>query len=204
MIISISDNTKKALTTLNLQWPFSNQDLKKNYRALLMEVHPDRNNGNGKERAIQIIKAYNILKNLAIDCLSSKPKEEKEGDIFADVYKEKCDICKGTGHKIEMSSPKYCHNCSSMFFVGMLKKKYQSRKCYDCRGTGIFELKSGRKVECRKCEGTGHFFPKCHICDNKRILQGGENIKIKCWNCKGKGYTKIDPFNPVIPRGAVL
>jgi len=191
---------------MGLEWPFTYDQLKTNYRSLLLEYHPDQNNGNGKEKTIEVIGAYKILKNLAMENLKSEEPILDEGidDIFRDVYKERCKHCDGLGYKIEKDNKRFCPECvQSVTFSVLLYRRYQPKKCFDCKGTGMFTLRSGRAVQCRKCKGTGTFQLTCRACNNTRILES-KTVKRDCWYCNGKGYFENEPFNPVIPKAGVL
>ena len=55
-----------ALATLNLNYPYTEKDLKAKYRLLVKKHHPDTNNGDKKAEALfkEITEAYRILKEL--------------------------------------------------------------------------------------------------------------------------------------------
>ena len=85
----------------------------------------------------------------------------------------------------------WCKNCDKDPITGKPTGKFTQRSgktvtCYTCQGTKIF-----KKVRCKKCRGMGLFFedtPKYYDCSH----------------CGGFGKIEINPWNPVIPKGAVL
>jgi DnaJ-class molecular chaperone len=188
LTIKISDKTRNSLKILNLDYPFTYEELKNNYRLLLLKNHPDHN-GN-KEKTIKIIEAYNKVKNLAINI--NKENQEKiigeaEKDIFDFV--ENCNICNGTGNKIIRQQNCLCINGYILIY------------CKACNATGKFKQKRGKIVNCFKCNGTGRFKKTCNICNGIGYIKETETY---CFKCNGTGKIKLDPFNPVIPKGAIL
>lgn len=138
MRITIGENTKKKMKILGIkEYPFSETSLKKSYRNLIQTNHPDK--GGCEEKAKAIIEAYNTLKNLAINDVTSTDKIEEEiklkkqeEDIFA-IF-EKCDLCNGTG--IINFCP-YCNNTG----IIEVEIKYEKEICTKCKGTGKIEIK---------------------------------------------------------------
>ena len=61
---------QQALTTLDIAYPFTSKDIKKQYRKLLKEIHPDTKNtiqssqdveNNGQKTVDEITEAYKML-----------------------------------------------------------------------------------------------------------------------------------------------
>ena len=82
---------------------------------------------------------------------------------------------------------------------------YRTVKCNQCE-KGIFTLINGRKVTCRRCKGKVFYKIKCRRCNGIGFLRVGEERVdlVNCTKCKGTGKVKLDLWNPVIPKGAVL
>ena len=202
MLITIGDKTKEHMNTLRLkEYPFTSTQIKGNYRKLLLEYHPDHNkNGEGKTR--KIISAYKAICFLAID-IDEKTKndaqtkiEKGKEDLF--TFFEDCPKCSGRGYFTQHSQSRIC-KCSyggfSLFSI------FSGGKCISCKGTGKFkQRRSKRIVRCRECKGTGI----CPICNGKRFVDKGKKERFNCSTCRGTGKIEIKPFNPVIPKGAVL
>jgi DnaJ-class molecular chaperone len=46
---------------------------------------------------------------------------------------------------------------------------------------------------------------RCPVCKGKRFVEIPITVeKRECGNCKGTGRIKMEVFNPVIPKGAIL
>lgn len=77
--------------------------------------------------------------------------------------------------------------------------------CKDCLGTRKFKQRNGRVVECRRCKGRGWVYITCPKCkDRGAITVKARTTKTPCFNCGTTGRIKVNPFNPVIPKGAIL
>lgn len=196
MVISLGNNSKKALALFGLEFPFNSADLKKAYFDKLKIEHPDKHVEDSKKAHEQtkfIIEAYNHIKHLASDNYRVTPEKPANG-----VLTEKCAACQGTGvqyHGVKDPCPT-CH--------GAPKLKGKTRvtvKCNKCRD-GKFTLKSGREVDCLRCKGSGLVAIICPACGGKRYKV--VELKSKCSSCRGKGYHELKPFNPVIPLNAVM
>jgi len=216
MFIRIGKATQTAMDLLGLkQYPFTSKDLNICFRVSTMANHPDK--GGDHNKMIEVISAYKAIKHLAVDVIESgiDPMEELEAKDMFDFYEDhECERCHGTGEIFSYSPDKeVCSKCRGTGKV-VLKCKYCDN--------GKFTLQSGRIIDCRACKGTGKFMPKCNLCGGTGYLKdygiyglGGlfANFhffiifeKTKCTDCKGTGKirVKINPFNPVIPKGAIL
>ena len=62
-MIKISGKLRRALTTLELAYPYTQKELKSQYRLLVKQHHPDLNKGNkeSEERFKQVTAAYTLL-----------------------------------------------------------------------------------------------------------------------------------------------
>jgi DnaJ-class molecular chaperone len=193
----IGDSTKKYMSILEIkEYPFTYETLKTNYRKLLLKNHPDHNK-NGKEKTIKIIKAYNIIKNLSINIdINGQRKiiEKAEKDMFD--FTELCVNCNGKGYNLKATYNAHCPVCNNHYFF----VSFTQGQCRSCHGTGKFkQVRSKRIVICRDCKGTG----KCFKCNGEGFIDP-KSIKENCFRCNGTGKIKLNPFNPVIPKGAIL
>lgn len=205
MLITIGKNTSKNMAIMGLtDYPFTEQQLKTQYRDLAKKWHPDLNKEEkAAEEFRKVNEAYSFLINLSMSAPENEMLVEvQDNDIFA-IY-ETCTHCQGRGWTLttrtDFSKSYYetiiCSGCSD--------------KCKKC-DNGVFTLRSGRKVPCKSCNGTGIFTFRrgfCFSCFNARRLGYTRyhevEEKITCGHCKGAGKTKLDLFNPVIPAGAIL
>ncbi len=214
MRIIIGDRTRNAMKIIGVQeYPFTPEELSNKFRSLIKALHPDVNpSSDAKERSQQVIEAYGLLKNLALAAVSESNKTaamkifEEDTDMFS--LWEQCPHCKGECKTKHVTRKGPCFVCNSFgisfffhkgFRVGILKVV----KCYDCKD-GIFTLRNGRKVTCRKCKGTGKFEVKCSHCKGTGFVGEDKIDFVNCSHCNGVGRIKLNPFNPVIPKGAVM
>lgn len=205
--ISISSGTQKHMSMLGIeQFPFTESVLKSAYRQKALQYHPDTNNGDEKMAKMfcMVNEAYEVLQNLAAsDVTEAQTKLTRaenikvKKDIFA-VFKP-CTACSGRGTRPVRDLVKYspCPKCGE-------------RKCPKCTD-GKFTLRSGRVVECLECKGTGvikpyyhrrHYCPVCGF--GGGLVFTYETREVPCSTCNGAGEVEFVPFNPVIPKGAVL
>ena len=213
MNIIIGNRTRKCMDLLGIMdFPFTEQLIKSNFRQLALKYHPDVNKSEEAEKKfIKIKEAYDTIINLAT-CITQEDVEselrnqrDKEEDIFA-LY-DKCKRCEGTGKISERRTiyepidpsvrrkPQPCILCRPVH-------------CSKCN-KGEFTLKSGRKVTCLNCDGSGFLPDKgCSWCWGRgKKIQFKETYKtvfVNCVNCNGTGKVEVNPFNPVIPKGAVM
>jgi len=211
MLIRIGGETQSAMDFLGLkQYPFSSKDISKCFRLAAKVHHPDY--GGTNENMRKVLMFYKKIKHLAIDSIDKGVEvfEELENtDIFDLFDNQKCPQCNGNKTILKYYEvwKETCPKCDGKGIVE-LKCKY----CND----GKFTLRSGRIIECRSCKGTGKFTPRCNVCHGSgftgqynRHSMNFYTTKTReetCPNCKGKGFirVKVNPFNPVIPKGAVL
>jgi len=216
MIITIGNRTKEEMKVLGLkEYPFTVKELSDSFRNLIKEHHPDKNNGNPESEEIskKIINAYSWLKNLAMKPVTDEQREEaikifeEDEDLFS--LWENCPDCGGKGYNIRKWDDN-CPDCNpNLFSMERLfhprKNTYLGKKRVKCREChhGIFLLRNGREVTCRRCNGLTFFFITCFKCKGTGFLSQTEE-QIRCFTCHGKGKIKLNPFNPVIRKGSVL
>jgi len=210
MIITIGDETKANMKILEIEeYPFTSTTIKSHYRLLLLKYHPDHNK-NGEEKTKQIIEAYKSICHLAIDIDDKTKKEaelkiEKESEDMFNFY-EPCKWCSGIGYNLvsRMRTIGNCPKCNSYRFSSFnyFDSFFTIGRCRSCKGTGKFrQSRSKHIVQCRDCKGTG----TCFSCNGSGyIASEKQSTKVNCYHCEGTGKIKLDLFNPVIPKGAVL
>ncbi|MCK4526509.1 DnaJ domain-containing protein [candidate division WOR-3 bacterium] len=214
--ILIGNKTKKAMKVLGIEsFPFTESELKSKFRKLANIHHPDKSNGDDSLMK-KINAAYSHIKYLAIGDTEIREKgkdilkaEQENEDMFE--FFESCKRCDGNGeitHYYEAYTD-LCDRCmersSSLFSFKSFPIGKIKVKCRDCRGTGKFKQRSGRTVTCRQCKGLGWLSIKCPKCKGTgRILIKARTTRRMCWYCGGSGKIKLNPFNPVIPKGGIL
>jgi len=209
MRITIGDKTKEFMLLLGISdYPFSSKELSEKFRIAVRVVHPDIQTGvKDNTMTRRVIEAYKNLKNLAIDTSGEEAKfyqDEAEKDLFE--LTEICPECKGRRTRIIERYDGYCPDCMSprnyfgmMFALGRLKGSgYQKVECKKCKGTGKFYDKI-----CFNCNGTGKSKIRCKTCRGNGYIVSAVKV-VPCEKCGGRGKIVLNPFNPVIPKGAVL
>lgn len=190
MQITIGNRTRKNMEVLLIEsYPFVEDELKSKYRELMLIHHPDK--GGSELKAKQIIQAYKELLPLSkqvskdefeISERKKRIQEEIDKDMFA-IY-EDCKICHGEGkikrYENNIIKCKICQN-------GFIRNKRETYFDF------LDRIYFGKAEKCYQCKGYGYL---------KGI--GQKEIIENCHNCNGTGKIKIDIFNPVIPKGAVL
>jgi molecular chaperone DnaJ len=169
----------------------SKKDIKKAYRELAKEHHPDK--GGDEERFKEINEAYDVL---------SDEKKRAEYDKFgnmSDFEKFK----KGYGFNQKPPQPRG-HNIRmdlsltlEEIFTGVEKKfKYKHLDfCPDCNGVGGFDV-----TVCSECDGSGMVTQIIRtpigIIQQSSTCQAcggiGEKVKTTCTSCEGTGTKLID------------
>ena len=193
MIFNPSKATLNYMKILNIkEYPFTNDNLTSAFREKAKEHHADTGD-NDTDMMRKVIEAKDALKILTSEEVNT-PKTE--GDAPNGATK-KCNSCHGSCVKIYYGFPRResCTNCDD----GKVTLKCK------CCNSGRFKLRSGRKVPCNACKGTGVWrIVNCHTCKGS----GHKTVRIKetsmCQKCKGHGIIKSQPFNPVLPEGALL
>lgn len=200
MRITIGNKTEDYMKVMGIQtYPFTESMLKTVYRELAKKYHPDIIKGDGKEMKA-INEAYKWLLPLALrnGDLSEKPVEKEPEDMFD--LTDTCPDCKGEKYTKTYVA---CTSCSVRAFdffgsyytpTGRIKGT-----CSVCAGRGYLE-KKGKKIVCDGCNGKKKFDQVCPVCNGTKTTA----IKNNCFKCHGSGIIKLNPFNPVIPKGAVL
>lgn len=215
---------------LGVQKNASQDEIKKSYRKLAMQYHPDRNPGNqeAEEKFKEATEAYEVL--------SDQNKRQKydqfghagmgSGDFgqhanFSDIFENFGDIFEGifgqAGHKRSRKkggpTPQQGHDLSQRIditlqeaYTGTKKelKIYHYQPCQTCKSTGC---KDGAKpTECTTCKGMGNihyqqgFFAYSQPCSS--CYGQGFKISSPCSDCRGQSRVqKHDKLTITIPAG---
>jgi len=216
--VTIGDQTKKFMRILQIDfYPFTKSEVKQHFRKIIKSCHSDRNEGDDTFTKI-VIEAYTHIRNLAIsdNGIAKKASEilnaERQNTNIFELY-DNCKKCKGTGKikNIVNSHIEDCDRCSVRLRPGIFGfSTYISTgkikiACNACHSSGKFKQRSGKTVDCFKCNGKGFRYIKCFKCKGTKVIHiKAYTTEHTCINCSGTGRVKVDPFNPVITKGAIL
>jgi len=214
--------------TLGIAKGASAEDLKKAYRKLAMQFHPDRNPGDNsaEEKFREVNEAYDILKDeqkrAAYDRFGHAAFEQgRQGgggagefhfgagfaDIFDEMFGEFMGGRRGGGGAARGSDLRYNMEITleEAFAGKSLEIQIPSAvACESCNGTG--GANGAAPVECTTCRGAGKvratqgFFTIERTCPT---CQGaGKMIKTPCRSCGGSGRQKREKTLAVtVPAG---
>lgn len=182
----------------------SMDDIKKSYRKLAMEHHPDR--GGDEERFKSITDAYSVLsdnqKRREYDLSRARPQHR--GFSMEEIFQSM--INQQRAHQQyrqnnKREQPKPTKDSDLRFKLGVTLEQIKrgvsqkinfqrDEECSDCSGVG-----GEGKMECGICQGTGveavsngmviRQFP-CRMCRNRGIL-----FDKVCNSCQGAGITRV-------------
>ncbi len=198
----------------------SNDEVKKSYKKLAFEYHPDRNPGNLKaeERFKEINEAYQVLghpeKRARYDSLghitddmlfSESGFSANFNDIFSNLFDEVFHSATSS-RSAKGNDLKYSVELEfeeAVFGTEKVVTVPKHTECELCRGTGAAP---GGEIECNDCEGVGQvqysqglfaFRRTCSSCGGM-----GKLILERCAKCNGERY--IESYSDVsvnIPPG---
>lgn len=177
-------------TLLGVSRDATPEEIKKAYRKLALQYHPDRNPGNkeAEEMFKRISEAYQVLSDPEKREIYDRYGTVRPGDIFESDFTNPFDLFDSLfesffgsrRHRPERGEDLSCDVTLTFeeSAMGVQKeiKVPRSATCQDCRGKGY---EPGRPPErCPACDGRG-----------QRILrQGFLTISSSCSRCGGTGY----------------
>ena len=201
--------------------------IKKAYRKMAMQYHPDKNPGDSEaeERFKAINEAYQVLSDdekKSIYDRYGKAGLEGHGqrggfsggfDDLSSVFEEMFGGAFGGGSRRKQRKS-YNYNLDTAIEVKLefneaifgckkdIEYKYKTA-CKPCKGTGA---KDGKLSTCPTCQGQGQihtrqgfmtFAQTCPTCQGT-----GQSAAKNCNSCSGKGYDEVkDSFKVDIPEG---
>jgi len=174
--------TKNLYKILGIDKAAKQEDIKKAYRALSMEHHPDK--GGDEEKFKVINEAYSVLSDPKKREAYDNPASQMGGFPFGDIFGFASRSHPGPpnpnaprrGRNIVLEHPAPLHY---FIFGGKLNVKFSFRDaCPDCGGTGAEE-----KETCANCKGIGQIVQAQHS-------QGMTMRTVRaCPKCMGRGFT---------------
>jgi hypothetical protein len=152
----------KARNILELPDNYDENLLKKNYRALAMKHHPDKNKENTTEKFAEINAAYEFLSK-------SKPQNVEHVDnIFNNIFR--------TFTSFHFPQPKFQKNLKKEVFIKLTPREYFEGSV---KSVNIKERCSCEQKVCPCCAGCGFSIPPPTIINFKPLDT--------CMNCVGEG-----------------
>lgn len=213
---------KNPYEVLGVDKNSTQEEIKKKYRQLAFEKHPDRNKDGKDDEFKEISSAYEILsdptKKQQYDTTgstSNTPRQNNPGftsgfnnvnieDMFSDIFGFKAQQHKKTAHGQDLH-----YNMQLTFIesvLGCVKPITISypTECGYCVGSGA--KNNTDKTQCSSCRGTGkissfggviNVIRTCHQCGGKGFV-----VINKCEHCNGVGTkSKSSTYNISIPPG---
>lgn len=203
--------SKDYYNILGVSRSASQEELKKAYRKLAMQYHPDRNPGDKAAEAQfkSINEAYEILgdpkkrsiydnggfsEGFDMGGFSGRGAGGGHfGDVFADVFSEFFGTAQSGGSQAQQGEH-ILRQVELTFEEAALGREISVKvprweSCSPCQGTGA---KAGKAVKvCTTCRGSGYV----------RIQQGFFAVQRACTTCNGEGRLITDPCPVCSGRG---
>lgn len=210
-------------TLLGVDRDVDERTLKKAYRKIAMECHPDRNPGNAEAEARfkSISEAYQVLsdpqKRQIYDCYGKEGLSQQGmgggfadvgdifssfGDIFGDLFGFGSN--RGPRRGADLQTVINLELADTLADIERSVDIPREDPCKPCMGSGA---KAGTQpIACPTCRGQGQvivnrgFISMTTTCPDCR--GAGEQIRDKCANCSGRGWTRSQETVTVkIPAG---
>jgi len=189
--------TKDYYDTLGVNKDAQSADIKKAFRSLSMEHHPDK--GGDEEKFKKINEAYSTLSNPEKRAAYDNPAQRMGGFSFEDVFggfggprnpfRAPDPNAPRRGRNIMME-----HGAPLRYFIfgGELEIDFSFRDpCPECSGTGAAE-----KQTCDGCRGSGRVIQTHH---SQGMTMRSETA---CPKCHGRGFTASKQCAPCNGSGA--
>ncbi len=185
-------NLQQAYAILNIPETSTPEEVKKKYRALAKEYHPDRNkDADAEDKLKKINEAYKVITTGE----STDPVSNLDSHGFGIRFSRQ----RMVANIILTATIPFVDS-----ILGCNKELKYSRdtKCRDCNGIGEIALDNG----CEKCGGKGKFV---HRQGHTTFVQvcphcGGRSPTAPCKTCSGQGTVKAEASISVkIPGGIV-
>lgn len=195
---------KDPYNVLGLRHGASAEEVKKAYRKLALETHPDRNPGDkvSEEKFKEIKEAYEMITNPP----ESGPQSPFGGfDPFRDIFRGPFGFNIFRGRAQPAPPPPHGTQVGDRVALAIrispfdillnttISVAYDRRvPCPDCNGHG------SDLVKCSECHGTGIF---------SQMIEAGHQRILKedpCHQCMGRGYERINACNKCDGNGLVI
>jgi len=218
-VVDLNELATQTQKYFNLTLPIKLVDLKKAYRRVSFECHPDHGGDEEHFKAMQGIYHSLILQsetpeifgegereNVIQITTNGTPLYELGLGLGPTINGRDCEECDHKGYEIRYGMHYIvCEKCDAN---GMIPRV---SPCRACNGSGEFTQDYTRRVvECRLCKGSGvfrHPYARvlCTSCWGTKTIHTTSEDKgyyETCYKCHGKG--EIEIHNPVLPKGALV
>lgn len=156
-------------------------EIKRAFRRLAMQWHPDRNNGHGAaERFRQIKAAHDYLVRGSDEDDEVAPAADAESapvrgpDQHETLWLDIEEAIFGGVHVLELERPETCGECAGTGRVTLAS----SRMCSCCRGSGRVRSKTGLD-HCDACGGRGYSAEAtCDTCAGSGETRSGRKVRV--------------------------
>lgn len=195
------NNTKDYYKILGLKRGASDEDIKKSYRKLAKEYHPDRSNGDKEkeEKFKEVAEAYEVLsdkkKKHQYDAFGSTKTHSFRTDVnFADFFnggfKNRSNIRSNTNIIADLKIP------LKRVISGAEQELSYTRnvKCDDCDGKKSSDPSS--VGICGYCGGSGKI-----LINRGHPIFGAASLRTTCNECNGTGKRFLNPCVTCRGRG---
>lgn len=176
---------KEYYDVLGLKQGSSEEEIKKAYRKLSKQHHPDLNPNNkqAEEKFKKIAEAYEVL--------TGKQKPKNQNPFGGNPFGNKTYKAKPLKLVIELDLEEAYHGKRKRINYNV------KESCGKCRGEGGFE-----PIQCNQCNGLGHIQqgPFAFMCTN--CGGNGKIFKSVCYTCGGRStLNKVTHIDLEIPKG---
>ena len=191
----------------------SQEDVKRAFRRLAMEFHPDRNKDEGAEDKFKAVAAaYEVLsdpeKRSAYDRFGMAGVGSGNGqqgfngfdgyggfgDIFDAFFRGTASRRAGPQRGADLRTTLTVEFAQAVFGAERELEFERVERCVDCKGTG--SMPNSRATQCPECHGQGEV---------RRVQQSlfGQFVNVAtCERCSGEGEIITDPCGSCRGRGA--
>ena len=187
--------------------PDTTQDeIKKAYRKLALQYHPDRNPGDAtaEEMFKKISAAYQVLSDPEKRAMYDRYGTTKGSDIFSGAdFESPFDLFDSIFHQFfggRRASPERGDDLTCEVLLTLEEVVFGAEK----------EIKVPRLIKCSICNGKGiepgkkpDTCPSCHGHGTMVVRQGFLTISTTCNHCGGSGFLIKDPCHICSGRGTV-